>query len=339
MKSRLVVAVVVLFAGALVARAAESPLPITVEKGGSSTRGSGIAMYREVPSLSAGSELTFLGRSEPKEDRIRLLDPPWVHVTWPRRLHWRIYFTVKTGLSSSKAVSRYLDPAQADALQKLPAVQKYVEKVKASGDGRGAIARPELSLHEVYAGKVPEEFAKLDARDTIVGVYCDNLGRPGLAIQQAFYVKPNKPPAPLHPGMVAAFTGTIHPNQPELSYRQKEERKLHHFNLKLTATRPIRVQLDEPTACRLFKKEISKAMMPLQDTCKRQSLTFEFDSEQRPRVSWIDERMVVSGVITPRPSFSMKPVPYATASVFFNPETSRPERIVFVRRVHRDPSD
>jgi hypothetical protein len=339
MNTGLVFAVVVLSSGALIAPAAESPLPITVEEGGSATRGSGIAMYRELPTLPAGSELTFLGQYDPKEDRIRFLDPPWVHVTWPRRLHWRIYFMVKTGPSSSKAVSRYFDPAQADALQKLPTIRKYVEKVKASGGAGRAIARPELSLHEVYAGKVPEEFAELDARNTIVGVYCDNLGRPGRAIQQAFYVKPNKPPSPLHPGKIAVFTGAIRPNQPELSYRQKEERKLHHFNVKLAATRPIRIQLDEATANRLFKKEVSKAMMSLQDTCKRHSLTFEFNSEQRPRISWVDERMVVSGVITPRPTFSMKPVPYATASVFFNPETSQPERIVFVRRVHRDPSD
>jgi hypothetical protein len=42
------------------------------------------------------------------------------------------------------------------------------------------------------------------------------------------------------------------------------------------------------------------------------------------RTTWIDEQMVVSAVITPRPDFSRKPVPSATASVFFDPETGKP---------------
>ena len=290
-----------------------------------------MALYRTRPDLAAGEKLTFLGEYDPRAKRIRLLDPPWIHVTWPRRLHWRIYFSVSTGKNSSRAISRYLEPAQAVALVKKPVIKKYIEKVKADRRARA----PKLSLHDVYGGKVPKQFAKLDARATMVGVYCDNLGRTEPDIQQCFFVTPDKAVA----GGIAMFTGTVQPNRPELNYHQKEDKDIHHFNVTLQNAEPIQVRLKEETARQRFVAEVLKAKPAIEKMLKREKLTFLFDPASESRITWMERWMVVSGVITTRPQFSMRPVPYASASVFFNPTTGRPERLTVFRRIHQDPRD
>jgi len=316
--------------------AEDTQLPITVKKGGSATRGAGIAMHRERPDISAGKKLSFLGKYEPGTDRIRLLDPPWVHVRWKRPESWRIYcLGSETVPRSSEVVSEYLDPPQADVLQTHPAIRSFIKETKAGRSPKS----PRLSLHEVYAGEVPKQFAALDAHKTMVGVYCDDLGDSRPAPQQAFQVKPGKKPAPLHPGMIAVFTGEIHVNRPEMNYHQKKQKGLHHFDLKLIETRPLKVTLDEKTAHQAYRDLVVKAEQRLQDTCKGEGLTFQFDPKAPLRTTWLDEQMVVSGLITARPDYSRKPVPYATASVFFDPGTGKPQRITVVLRVHQDPPD
>jgi hypothetical protein len=228
-----------------------------------------------------------------------------------------------------------LDPAQADVLQTNPAVKNFVKRIQAGRPARN----PELSLYEVYAGKVPGKFARLDVHKTMVGVYCDNLGDSRPEVQQAFMVKPDKRPAPLDSSRIAVFTGEIQVNRPELNYHQKKEQKLHHFNLKLIETRPLKVNLAEATAHQVYRDLIAKSEQRLRDTCQGEGLTFEFDSKRPLRTTWIDEQMVASGLITPRPDYSREPVPYATASVFFDPNTGKPQRLTVVRRVHQDPPD
>jgi hypothetical protein len=186
---------------------------------------------------------------------------------------------------------------------------------------------------------VPAEFAELEARRTMVTVFCDNLYDERPAIQQAFMVKPDKIPAPLQPGMIAVFSGVISPNRPDLSYHHKREKGLHYFNLELTETRPIEVNLDEKTAHSAYCHLIVKAAKRLIDICKGEELTFRFDADEPLRTTWIEEEMVVSGLITPRPDYSRKPLPFATASVFFDPRTGKPRRLTVVRRVHQDPPD
>lgn len=342
MKTKLVVALVGFLAGLWSAQAAKSPLPVTIEKGDISFRASGVALYRSLYGIPAGQKLTFYGKYDPEADRIYFLDPSWIHVKWPRRQHWRIYFL---GRDDSRYISQYLEPAEADILVKLPAIRNYIKNVKDSGNRGRSVHYPELSLHDVYAGKVPKRLAKFDAHKTIVGVFCDNLGNTKAEVQQAFSVKPDKKPARLLPGMIARFTGEILPNRPELSYHQKEAKKIHHFNLKLTATQPIKVVLEAKAARRVCVEEIRKVEKQLREICKKEGLTYKFDPEKDRsltgfgRNSWVDGRVVFTGLITPYPGFSFKPVPYAVVSVFFDPGTGKPEKIVFGRRMRQDPWD
>ena len=169
--------------------AVEAALSIELEQGGASTRGTGVALYRERANLVAGKEFSFVG--EYKDGFIRMMDPPWVMVTHERRLHWRINFFMDTGEGFERAVSRYLDPEQVKRVEPLPAVRRYVEGMKRGGRHR-RFTEPELSLRAVYGDTLPEAFAKLDPVKTKVDLYCDNLGQPAADLQQCFGMKPDK---------------------------------------------------------------------------------------------------------------------------------------------------
>lgn len=312
--------------------AVEAALPIEVEHGGASTRGAGVALYRERPDLVADKEFSFVG--EYRNGRIRMMDPPWIIVKHDRRLHWRIYFFMDTGEGFERAVSEYLAPEQVKRLEPLPAVQRYVEGMKRGGR-HARFPAPKLSLRSVYGDQMPEAFTKLDPEKTKVGLYCDNLGQPATDLQQCFGMKPDKAPAE----GVARFTGAVLLNRPDLHYHQREERKLHHFNLKLVETRPIDLKLTEPEAKRRFAEELAKAGPRLVKLCKANGLKYVPAPNDSAKVSWVDGKFAVSGLITPRPDFSMKPVPYATVTVCFDPETAKPNRLLFVKRIHQDPRD
>lgn len=319
-----------LFLFAFAASALEAALPIVVQKhDGAASGQAGVALFRELPNLASGDKLTFTGSFD--GERIRLLDPPWVMVLSDRQLHWRIYFSVDTGEGFKRAVSKYLAPAQMVVLEKLPVVQKYIA-AKETGRRTQAL---ELSLYTVYSGKMPKEFAKLDARKTKVSLHCDNLGRANATMQQCFTMRPGRKPAE----GIAQFTGTLRLNRPDLNYHQREKQKLHHFNFKLTDAKPIHLKLTEAEMRKRFATEIAKAKNALQQLCAQRNLKFQFDPKAATRVTWVDGQMAVSALITPRPRYSRQPVPYATVSICFDPATGQLKRTIFVQRVHQDPRD
>ena len=319
--------------------ASNSTLPIDIVKGCAANRNLGVSLYRELPNIVAGEKFSFLGRYDLKDNRIYFLDPPWVHVIWPRRLHWRIYFSVGTGRGSSKAISHYLEPNEAEALVQLPSVQNYIKGAEASGHYSRSVDYPRISLYDVYAGKVPEKFENLNARKTLVRLFCDNLGDPRPNLQQAFFATTDSNPLPLNSSLIGRFTGTIHPNRPELSYRAKSNKNFHHFNLELTDIEPIKVTLREDTVRSVFVEEIQKAETRLRAICEKEGLAYRFSSLSGHSLTWFDERMVITGLITALPSFSFQPVPYMVASVLINPESGKPERIVCGLRIRQDPPD
>ena len=219
-------------------------------------------------------------------------------------------------------------------MEPLPAVQQYIEGMERGGR-HARFPAPKLSLRAIYGKQVPKEFAKLDPVKTKVGLYCDNLGNPNATVQQCFSMKPDKPPAI---GM-ARFTGRVQLNRPNLHYHQREKQKLHHFNLRLAKAQPIRLKLTEAEAKRQFAVELTQAGPRLAKLCEKADLDFIPKANGPTFISWVDGQLAVSGLITPRPNFSMKPVPYATVTICFDPETAKPLRIIFVKRIHQDPRD
>ena len=65
----------------------------------------GVAPYSNRANLTAGKTVTFLGRYDASTNDVYLLDPLWLHLTWPRHPHWRIYFLDKSDPKNQKYVS------------------------------------------------------------------------------------------------------------------------------------------------------------------------------------------------------------------------------------------
>ena len=139
---------------------------------------------------------------------------------------------------------------------------------------------------------MPKEFAKLDARETIVSLFCDNLGRPNATMQQCYSMRPDKKPAE----GIAQFTGTLHLNRPDLNYHQREKQKLHHFNFKLTNAKPIRVKLTEAEMKKQFISEIEKASRCPATTLQKQKLKIPIQPQDRP-----------APIVACRPTSSIRP--------------------------------
>jgi len=251
------------------------------------------------------------------------------------RRFWRVYCLVETGPNSFKAISKNLNSAETAALLKLPAMQAYFKKQEGS---TWQIETPKFSLHEVFAGKVPEEFAGLDAQKTMDLLQRDDFYHP---LHNS--VTPEKGSSPLVAGMVATFTGTIHPHLPENIHYAVDVPNLDQLDLHIPSIRPVRVLLDEETARRRFLEEVKRATPALTEICRQNQLIFEFNPDQIPVASWFDGRMVMSGRISsppePPPNNYFQRRPYATASVFFDPETRKPERIIVVKRFVQSPRD
>ena len=296
----------------------------------------GVAPYSNRANLIAGKTVTFLGRYDASTNDVYLLDPPWLHLTWPRHPHWRIYFLDKSDPKNQKYVSEYLLPRFTERIEKLPAVRQYSKSVFDKEIPH--IANPELTLAVIFGDAIPQSCAHLDSA-TKVTLYCDNLGNDSPNLQQLFSVR-----APLRWGRltdskIALFTAKIVPNRPELSYRQKEKLKIHHFNMSNVRIKQIEYQWKEAELDQTFQSILTSRTSEIKAVCKQNNLTLRVANPVLIRQSWHDNCVVKSALVTTRPRYSRIPVPYATFSVYFDIRTGKTHKMMFAIRMHQDPLD
>ncbi|MBT4724699.1 MAG: hypothetical protein HON92_09940 [Planctomycetaceae bacterium] len=296
----------------------------------------GVAMYSNRAHLRAGKTVTFLGRYNASTNDVHLLDPPWLHLTWPRHAHWRIYFLDESDPKNKKYISEYLLPRFTKRIEKLPEIRQYTNSV--FDQENTPIAKPKLTLAVIFGDTLPQPFAHLDS-STKVTLYCDNLGNDSLNLQQLFSVR-----APLRWGRltdskIAMFTVKIVPNRPELSYPQKEKLKIHHFNMNNARIKPIEHQWKEAELDQTFQAILASRKSEIKAICKQNNLTLSVANPVLIRQSWHDNCIVKSALVTTRPRYSRTPVPYATFSVYFDIRTGKTHKMVFAVRMHQDPLD
>jgi hypothetical protein len=296
----------------------------------------GVAPYSNRANLIAGKTVTFLGRYDASTNDVYLLDPPWLHLTWPRHPHWRIYFLDKSDPKNQKYVSEYLLPRFTERVEKLPAVRQYSKSVL--DKEIPPIANPELTLAVIFGDAIPQSFAYLNSSTTVT-LYGDNLGDDSLNLQQLFSVR-----APLRWGRltdskIALFTAKIVPNRPEVSYRQKEKLKIHHFNMSNVRIKPIEYQWKEAELDQTFQAILTTRNSEINAICKQNNLTLSVASPVIIHQSWQDNCVVKSALITTRPRYSRSPVPYGTFSVYFDIRTGKTHKMMIAIRIHQDPLD
>jgi hypothetical protein len=296
----------------------------------------GVAPYLNRANLIAGKTVTFLGRYDASTNDVYLLDPPWLHLTWPRHPHWRIYFLDKSDPKNQKYVSEYLLPRFTERVEKLPAVRQYSKSVL--DKEIPPIANPELTLAVIFGDAIPQSFAHLNS-STMVTLYGDNLGNDSANLQQLFSVR-----APLRWGRltdskIAMFTAKIVPNRPELSYPLKEKLKIHHFNMSNVRIKPIEYQWKEAELAQTFQAILTTRNSEIKAICKQNNLTLSVASPVIIHQSWQDNCVVKSALITTRPRYSRSPVPYGTFSVYFDIRTGKTHKMMIAIRIHQDPLD
>jgi len=296
----------------------------------------GVAPYSNRANLIAGKTVTFLGRYDASTNYVYLLDPPWLHLTWPRHLHWRIYFLDKSDSKNQKYVSEYLLPRFTERIEKLPAVRQYSKSVL--DKEIPPIANPELTLAVIFGDAIPQSFTHLNSSTTVT-LYGDNLGNDSPNLQQLFSVR-----APLRWGRltdskIAMFTAKIVPNRPELSYPQKEKLKIHHFNMSNVRIKPLAHQWKEAGLDQTFQAILTTRNSEIRAICKQNNLTLSVASPVIIHQSWQDNCVVKSALITTRPRYSRSPVPYGTFSVYFDIRTGKTHKMMIAIRIHQDPLD
>ena len=336
MKISLIATIVILLLAPLLVTA-EKKLNIEVMRpDGFHSGTAGVAPYSNRTNLIAGKTVTFLGRYDASTNDVYLLDPLWLHLTWPRHPHWRIYFLDKSDSKNQRYISEYLLPRFTERVEKLPAVRQYSKSVL--DKEIPPIANPELTLAVIFGDAIPQSLAHLDSSTTVT-LYCDNLGNDSPNLQQLFSVRVPLRWDRLTDSKIAMFTAKIIPNRPEISYRQKEKLKIHHFNMSNVRIKPIEHQWKEAELDQSFQALLTTKNSEIKAICKQNNLTLSLANPVLIYQSWQDNCVVKSALITTRPRYSRTPVPYGTFSVYFDIRTGKVHKTTMAIRTHQDPLD
>ncbi len=155
---------------------------------------------------------------------------------------------------------------------------------------------------------------------------------------QAFELRPQTPPPGLAAHGYAHFKGVLKVNQPDLSTDYKYQHDIPVFMVDLTDTKAIPLAQPMETLQQSCPAIIEQAAPRLRKLCDQYKFQYNFDASKLAK-SWYRGSIAFTAPITTYPRFSFTPVPYATISVLFAPETGRPTSLVLQRRIWQDPRD
>lgn len=155
---------------------------------------------------------------------------------------------------------------------------------------------------------------------------------------QAFVVHPQPSPVGLEANGYARFKGVLKVNQPHLSTNYKDDRNIPVFQVNLTEANAIRLAQPVDKLQQSCPAIVRQAEPRLREWCARNHLKYNFDASNLS-MSWYHGRIAFTAPVTTYPRFSFTPVPYATLSVLFDPETGNPTGLIIQRRIWQDPHD
>ena len=136
----------------------------------------------------------------------------------------------------------------------------------------------------------------------------------------------------------AEFTGKVQVNRPELSSHEKYDKGIPVFRIALTRAKPIHCAKSPEQLLKDAVADLRQAEPRLRELCKQNQLEYAPD-ESKFASSWYQGCIACTTILSKHPGFSFAPVPYATISVLYNPETGKPARFIFMRRIWQDPRD
>lgn len=293
-------------------------------------------------SLAVGNQLTFIGEYNAGSDSIRLCQPPWVMVTYPVFIQWRITFHLPVAGHSHirHEYAAFLSPEQVAKLMKRDEIRAAFERARAGVKGPGKPAGAGLfSLKEIYGDAIPLEFRDVDTSAKIVRLTFENLDKEGSSTCQCFSLKLDQPLLSLRHREYAWFTGEVQLNRPELLVVHKLNNEIPVFKIALKSVKLIHVERYPNLLQEDFPGIVKKAEPRLRGLCQKYHLRYQLGEKEDTAASWYANCIAITCLATAKPPFSFAPVPYATVTVLFEPATGKPKGIMFVRRSHQDPRD
>jgi len=155
---------------------------------------------------------------------------------------------------------------------------------------------------------------------------------------QAFSFQCDKLPEDIDATGFARFTAKVLVNRPDLSNDAKSRKSIPVFRIEPVRVAPIRCRRALDDLKKSAAADIRAVEPRLRELCGRYNLRYDFD-ESKLSHSWYKGRVAFTSIATTHPVFSIKPLPYATISALYEPETGRLFGFVFTRRIWQDPPD
>lgn len=134
----------------------------------------------------------------------------------------------------------------------------------------------------------------------------------------------------------AAFTGKIVIKRPAAG--EEFDEWAPKFRIDLLETAPIPCVTPPDELRKQAAAEVARAEERLRALCDKHQLEYAFDANALSS-SWYQGCIAFTSTVSRTPVYTRTPVPYATISVLFNPQTGKATRLLFMHRIRQDPRD
>ncbi len=198
------------------------------------------------------------------------------------------------------------------------------------GDEISFVGRVEAASNEVHLEE-PPWFTVAFSKESLGGA--DRA-----PTYQAFSFQCDKLPEDIDATGFARFTAKVLANRPDLSNEAKSQKDVPVFRIEPVKVVPIRCRRALDDLKKSAAADIRAVEPRLRELCGRYNLRYDFDESKLSR-SWYKGCVAFTSIATTHPMFSVKPLPYATISALYEPETGRLSGFVFARRIWQDPPD
>jgi hypothetical protein len=258
------------------------------------------------------------------------------------KLHSFLPFAAAVGLL---LVTSCTAAAEDEASAELPIETNVVDSPYALSKDRlikmnqRAVAGETITVLGRRLADAPENFQLLDPPWVMVS--WKQKGKVPKGLMQALAAHVDSLPKALDEKSVALLTGSFSVNRPELKYQERRKQKLPQFNFTVEKSVVIPLVVTEDAARQTFHREMARIGQVLDLFCAEQDLENRYDPTLTAggTLSWYENMIAITQLISAKPVFSFKPVPYVIGTVLIDPSTGRSTRIILSRGMHQDPRD
>jgi hypothetical protein len=146
----------------------------------------------------------------------------------------------------------------------------------------------------------------------------------------------------------ARFRAVISPNQPDVDYHEKEDKQIHHFNLKLSRDfEIIPVKVSRQDLLQILKAQASANKATIESFCRKVGVPHVFYPDGRVpahtnvQYRWYDGNLAVTSIVSPLPEGGPSGTKrkFVRMSVLVAPDSGKVQEIILAEKLFRYPRD